>query len=390
MSVLEGQLQDMRARPGTANNESTTGISAQLSNISRNAANTQDSGILDENQEELERHKSELVWLSERVEHLKCLVDFIRTEPDLQRLFSLRERIKTGDLETIRFKDLWMLFRPGDLVVAKDHGHYQLRKVYSTTGGQTQRCQRQSRVDYNDSAKLARTRNATVLEEDEKEKFMRESIYGIGSRTPLKVDCFALDFDGHHIRPLCSIWKIQDYQGDMRITDLDIYPVKFHPDADDLLKRMEQRGTRFLEGYGHKSYKGRSVSIGSTTTPPQDIDGDVYVDHSLIDGIFVMRFETIHSLLESSQAETSESAEMITSPRQHYRFLRGNEVDDQLHRVFISANRSRFDIITVEEAKASVEYLRLLPSTVTAYVFRLRRNCKCESNTSNFVLDVKP
>lgn len=390
--MLEDQLQDVRSRPKSSNAESTSPL-LKGSSVPENTMKTDIHGHLNNNRQSKERkHVNDFTALSQKIEHLKCLLDFIRTEPDLQRLSSLRERIEAGDLETIRFEDLWMLFRPGDLVVSKLQDHWQLHKIYSTTGGQIQRSPRPRQDDPRDpmTAERARMGHLKVPEEDDGERFMRESEFGIGSRTPLKVGCYELGIFGGKIRADSTLWKVQEYLGEMRITELDIYPVRFHPDATDLLKRMQERGIRYLRSPGHKSYKGRSVSIEATTSALQEIDGDVYVDFSsgnISTSLMTMPRESIP---RSIVAEVTESMEYISSGRYNIRFLIGNEVDIRLHEEFISANRSRLINVTADEVKHSVEYLRLLPWIVPAYVFRLRDWCECDiRNLSNILPGAK-
>lgn len=328
------------------------------------------------------RQKAEFATLSERVSHLKCLLDFILTEPDLQRILGLRAQVETGSLETIRFSDIWLLFRPGDLVVSRVSNHWQLRKVYSTTGGQVQKIARDKHeLEYSESrgsGKSAWTGATQTVEEDRTEKFLRESNFGIGSWTPLKVDCYTLAVVRDELRPIDGLWKIKPFEGEMRITDLPIYPVRFHPDTAGLLKRMEVRGLKFLMSPGHKSYQGPSAKDPSakdrpagleTTEQLRDIDGDVYVEFSKKLGG--------ESTLVASRVEITESVEDVHDGE---RLLSGNEVDTKLSEEFTSQNRLKLDAITIEEAKGSKDCLRLLPWVVNAYIFRLRLWGKSEES----------
>lgn len=388
----------MRSSSGLSNTEST---SAQLDEpgVSGNRMRSETSNRLDNQHESNAMHLHDFTALSQKTAHLRCLLDFTKTDPDLQRLFRLRERIEAGNLEEIGFEDLWMLFRPGDLVVSKRQDHWQLHKVYSTTGGQIQRCTRERQREPQQIIERARMGQFQVDEEDEGERFMRESEFGIGSRTPLKVGCYDLQVRFGKIAIDRTLWKVQEYLGGMKITELDIYPVRFHPGSTNLLKRMEERGIRYIGSPGHKSYKGRSVSLETTHSASQDIDGDVYIDFS------TNYFPEMsmapprmgmppppqmgpprHGLPQSVRAEITESMEFISSRRESLRILRGNEVDVRLHEESISANRSRLINITADEVKLSADYLRLLPWAVTGYVFRLRDWCECDRLSPNNIL----
>lgn len=385
--MLEEQLQDMRSRSKSPDTESTA-PQLEESSISGRKTKPETSDRLENQQESSVMHLHEFTALSQKVAHLQCLLDFIKTEPDLQRLSRLRKQVEAGNLETILFEDLWMLFRPGDLVVSKKQDHWQLHKVFSTTGGQIQRSARERQNGPQQASERARMGQFHVAEEDDGERFMRESDFGIGSRTPLKVGCYHLEVLHGKIGIASALWKVQEYLGNMKITELDIYPVRFHPDSETLLRRMEERGLKYIWSPGHKSYKGLSVSLETTRSAPQDIDGDVYIDfssHSFPKMRMApqgmppppMMNPPRHGLPQSVRAEITESAEFISSTA-GFRFLKGNEVDVRLHEEYISANRSRLINITADEVKPSADYLRLLPWAVTAYVFRLRDWCECD------------
>lgn len=333
------------------------------------------SGRSNNHHEEITDQEMKLTILSERVLHLKCLLDFIQTEPDLQRLLSLRAQVAAGSLETISFPDIWLLVRPGDLIVSRFTGHWQLLKVYATTGGQIQRTARDRHfhMSHSDrSGKSARAGGTITVEEDETEKLLREADYGIGSWTPLKVDCYYLGFVGDELRPIDELHKIKHFHGDMKITELPIYPARFQPDAADFLKRIEDRGLKFLMSPGHKSYKGPSARL-TPTDSAREIDGDVYVDNSRSEEDY-QRGRVRFSLdagpgLVKSRAEVTESEEVVGDKILR---LTGNETDNKRSEEFMAENRFKLDSVTVEKAKGSIDYLRLLPWVVQAYVFRLR------------------
>lgn len=326
----------MQAKPEHSEIENTADTSPEniRLNVSENEQPTETSGHSKESQEDKSESDFESATLSERVSQLKCLLDFIQTEPDLQRILSLRGQVEAGSLETISFPDLWLLFRPGDLVVSRVRGRLQLSKVYSTTGGHKQRSARKKQTDdyYLEAGgpgKRAWTGATSTVEEDMTEKSLREANFGIGSWTSLKVDCYTLEVDviGDELRPIDGMWKIKHFLGQMRITDLPIYPVRFHHDTTGLLKRMEERGLKYLSSPGHKSYDGRSARL-SPKEPVHEIEGDVYVEFDWKD------FD--ESSLVMSRLEVTESEELIGDS---IRRLTGNEIDNRRSEEFMAKNR---------------------------------------------------
>lgn len=369
---LRDQLQNLQSSPKQSEIENTTDSFPELKtpSVPKDERTTETSSHSNKYQEEKRKHEFELATLSERVLQLRCLLDFIQTEPDLQKILGLRAQIEAGSLKMIRFPDIWLLFRPGDLVISKDSDHWQLHKVYATTGGQKQRTSRLEQGNHAPGAaprpgKIARAGATVTVEEDETERAFRQANFGIGTWTPLKVDCYTFDFIGDELRPIDGLLKIKPFRGEMRITDLSLYPVRFHRDSAMVLKRMEERGLKFLMSPGHKSYTGPSVRLWPMERA-REIDGDVYVE-SASRGVAESVDE---SSLRISQAERTESEERVGNS---LRLLTGNEVDTRWSDEFMSENRFQLDIITVEEAKQSADYLRLLPWVVRAYVFRLRQ-----------------
>lgn len=374
---LKDQLENMQTEPQHPKTKSTAEDSSHRKriNVSENEPNIETSGRSNKHHEDNVAQEMKLTILTERVSQLKCLLDFIQTEPELQRLLSLRAQVAAGSLEMITFPDVWLLFRPGDLIVSKFTDHWQLLKVYATTGGQIQRMARgrqpnASGADPHRGGKSARAGGTITMEEDETERLWREGNFGIGSLTPLKVDCYRLDFIGDGLRTTDAMYKIKPFHGDMKITDLPIYPARFQPDTANFLRGIEDRGLKFLMSPGHKYYKGPSARL-NPMDKVREIDGDVYVENSRNGH----DFDRGHLMLPTSasfvmsRAEVSESQEVVNNA---LRRLTGNEVDTKLSENFMAENRFNLDAKSVEEAKESIDSLRLLPWVVHAYVFRLR------------------
>jgi hypothetical protein len=185
-----------------------------------------------------------------RYTHMKILHDFIGD--NLRDVLDLRSRIDEGKQESLRFEDLWHLFRTGDIVYSTEKGHDQLYRVFFITGGQS--LKRSRNRDEINEVSLVRDKIRYFIppemqEEDEEEtidKMLREEGSGIGTVTPFRVDCYIMGFDGEHCGPVTLTKKIRTYVGDREITSLPIYPLRFHPKKDELLKNMEMRGRKFL------------------------------------------------------------------------------------------------------------------------------------------------
>ncbi|KAK8112661.1 hypothetical protein PG984_013187 [Apiospora sp. TS-2023a] len=313
--------------------------------------------------------------LADRIAHLTCLRNFIRT--GLKGKVEMCKAIQEGSLEAITFEDLWHLFRPGDLIVFKQKEDLTLLRVYSVAGGQMQH--RARATDEKDPSRRQRQTMdvngdlSEQSEEDEVETMSRRETWGIGTWVPLKLDCFSIISDGNRIGPVESFIKIKPFDGKKHVTDLPVYPVRFHPESEILLTRMEERGRLYLKAIGHKSYDGLTLS-NTRGGPREEIQGDVYVDLDMLPG---PRF----GIFTQSHRDSITAIEVIfhhprTPPEQ--RNLSGNEIDLKLAEQFMMSNRASLEPLTYEEASQMPGWLQLMPRGIIGYVFRLRRWCRLE------------
>lgn len=315
-----------------------------------------------------------------RIKHLKCLQDFIHS--DLNHLIELRTKVEDRTLQTISFQNLWYLFQPGDVVVsAKSHSKV-LHKVYSVTGGQ-KRTQIQSQRDIPPSPPpipIRDTYHGNYLwddlneDEDITEEIFENQPWAFGTWPSFKLDGYRLVSNGNYIRPSRVVKKIKHYAGEVRIIDLDVYPVQFHPDYEILLHRIEERGRKYLKSAGHKSYDGYTVPRGRRDQR-EELQGDVFID---IETFFESCPTTLQlGNLMTSIRDSSMNGEVFGSgaSERHYIFT-NHEVDGMLTETFLSSNRQKLALIPPEQALESLEYLQLMPNAVPGYAFGLRKWCE--------------
>ncbi|KAK3315820.1 hypothetical protein B0H66DRAFT_271826 [Apodospora peruviana] len=313
------------------------------------------------------------------ISHLKLLLDFI--DQDLRDIIALRAEIAAGTLTEIAFEDLWHLFEPGELVFVSRGPNQQLLKVCGTTGGQIQL--RNYNKEEADRLGLNRLRMPPPrYEPDRPTDILREDASGVGVWTPFTVDCYAMGYDGSEVGPLDICKRIRHYSGKRAITNLDIYPLRFHADSGALLQRMEDRGRKVLASYGHKRYKGATINQAGDETF-EDISSDVFIDmkmyfhtglkpnygHNLTLGPPPpdnARRMKLGQLLKTKPNPT-ETSEV------HGRNMSGHEVDTKLSEDFMASNRSGLEITKPEVAALSPSHLQLLQYPVIGYAFRYRK-----------------
>jgi len=176
--------------------------------------------------------------------HLQCLVDFM--EKYLHEIPKLREQVKTNQIESVSFDELWHLFNPGDIVIGR-----------SLTG----KCEQQAYQVF------------TVMKGRCNMKERKAKGRGQQDRNDLQLQCFWLDYDGTRFDTREELLAIKPFVGKKKITELDYYPKSFATKQE--IKAMQERARKFLENlYGH----GRCEGI-TTRFETEHIDNEeVFVD----------------------------------------------------------------------------------------------------------------
>ena len=176
--------------------------------------------------------------LKDAKNHLQLLIHTMVMH--LGPLTKLHQDIRDRAVSKIRFEDLWHLFQPGDLVVTSSQPH-QAYRVLHVSGGRP----------------LLTTTNIARSDTDpEAEQTSYRS-----QVSPFTVDCIRFDYDGEKFGPVQDPIKIFKYEEDRMITKLDVYPMSYAEKADELTKKLLDRGRRFAEyeGFQHKRYEGLSL-----------------------------------------------------------------------------------------------------------------------------------
>lgn len=169
--------------------------------------------------------------------HLKLLITSLETElsEDLEAVRHFNEH------KVIRFKHLWAIFHPEELVYSKQGKAECLFKL--------------KRTEYIKSNGV----------------------------TYLLLHSHFVEWDGDRFGKANKVLAIPEFRESAPFSDLSSYPFRCHPHQDELMKKLEARGRRFheLSGFSYKAYTG----VGIDETDPRDIkafhvDGRIVVDTS--------------------------------------------------------------------------------------------------------------
>ena len=182
-------------------------------------------------------------------DELRCLVNFM--DSDLKDVFSVQKDIDDGTRKLIAYDHLWQLYKPG-LVVISGKEQKRAYVVLHVTGGRA--LQRDSQ--------LAVAKDVAADGYDAKRREEREAYFAKYSKTsPFVIDCFYIDFDGTNYGPLPQKFMIDEYEGEVPITSLEVFPIRFNEDPKKTEKTLVRRGRKFvkLANVDHKFYSGRTL-----------------------------------------------------------------------------------------------------------------------------------
>ena len=173
-------------------------------------------------------------------DHLKLVIDVI--DGDLAGLMTLRQAISDRSLRKIRFKDLWNLFQPGDLVVTSKRPHQAFRVIFVSGG------------------RPLMTSAILVNENDTRADF--QDVDRRSKVSPFRIDCVRFGFDGKNYGPVQEEVNINHYDEEKEIVELEVYPIRFADDEMGLRQNLIKRGKHFTtyREFKHKWYAGLSLS----------------------------------------------------------------------------------------------------------------------------------
>jgi len=217
----------------------------------------------------------------EALRDLRCLVRFM--EHDVK---PLSDRFIRGNCFKVRFEDLWYLFKPGDDVVAPFDGERDrdLRKssdidkrtyLDTTTPEITRRTfGRAWRVVH-----LGRGRQKLCFCNEDDGLWLPPS-----PLEPFMLQCCYVDYNGTRYGPVLRSFEIRPFQGERDITSLEVFPLRFVEDADELKTKLKERGKLFCDLANTSQaryYNGKTSEIPGEWLSVQ-LEGPVVVDFAEI------------------------------------------------------------------------------------------------------------
>lgn len=204
--------------------------------------------------------------------------------------------------QKIRFSELWYLFKPGDFVyipnktlcanIEKQFSMWERREVTNYTSWRGQNIWRIESLSSPDAENLPAVQKSRGESIDE--RLFRLLYQQPGDDTAKKVllSAYYLGFDGSVYGAVGRKFEIPQFDGEKDILELDIYPLRYHPQSEKLLKEATAQGQRFTATVkkNHWSYEGWTFvtdpigalyerdDINRLAKSPEHIQGQVMID----------------------------------------------------------------------------------------------------------------
>ncbi|KAK4234813.1 mitochondrial sorting [Achaetomium macrosporum] len=149
-------------------------------------------------------------------EHMKLLFDILNYEIG-DNIKTFQDYVKNG---VVSFKDLWMIFQPGNVVVSAHGGPLSAFEMVET-------------------------------------EYMANNCGKF-----LQVRCDCVDYGGKEFGRYQEAINIPEFLGTKKITGLKVYPLHFHEEREVVAAKLVKRGEMFekLAGHHYKQYSGKAIT----------------------------------------------------------------------------------------------------------------------------------
>ncbi|KAI0177530.1 hypothetical protein BJ166DRAFT_507201 [Pestalotiopsis sp. NC0098] len=220
---------------------------------------------------------------------IRLLIDFMNEY--LAEPLKKYEDARSGNLKTIRFEDLWMLYTPGDII------YTPLRYALPTSNPPAPASVPKSHpgvpnppspVTYRQGFGRETPQAYKIISVAGGRRFAEPGPPGRMSNThaPLKLVCYFLDLGGYRFDVVTDTFTFRPFDTEMVITDLDAYPLAYASFGEtsgeaEMRKFLADRGKSFIEvsEASHKLYAGPAWTDSQNNK--EEIDTPVIVDFAL-------------------------------------------------------------------------------------------------------------
>lgn len=181
----------------------------------------------------------------EALRDMRCYVNFIDSE-----VMPLYEKFDGNSVDKVAFDDLWSLFRVGDLIYMPTSGE---------AGGRYHEVWRIYRIECPDP----QTTYPTAVWDYFADDFQHDD-----SSNKFKISAYYIDHDGTGFGAVRRKFEIESFVGDRQIESLEVFPIRYRHNHQDLLTSLKDQGSgfqKYLEDR-HQQYSAWTL----TRNPPHE------------------------------------------------------------------------------------------------------------------------
>ena len=211
---------------------------------------------------------------------LKCYAEFMSNE--IMPLYSQFDNLDETSNATIRFHDLWYLFKNGDMIYRCVGGGASQESNTFSLGHRAWRV-------FAVGSRFTPSQNRYHIRDDDREE------------SSFDVDCYHIDYTGEEFCVVTETFEIHHFEGERPINSLNLFPYRFLANHKERLRYYTYYGQRFLSSIEerHRAYDWWTVIRTPQGEPITDAEGnDVkraeYVDSEVIID-FVEAYQTCPS-----------------------------------------------------------------------------------------------
>lgn len=247
LGQLEAKWADVEHQQSTGNTQPApvgeTAVNATAKEVAMSRSRSDSEGT----------HSADIVDSVDALRVMRVYVKFVETE-----LMPLYRQFEHANSDTppnkIRFDDLWYLFRLGELVFNPDAPDPS-SPLKTDVSSRSRRVMRVYSIGYPNHGTEG---------------------YSLHDHKVL-VRCYFIDFNGDTYVPVKQKFVIPYFEGEKEIRSLDIYPVRFAYNHQQILRELRDQGQLFQNYISEKflSYKGWTFGDHEY---PEYVDSDVIVD----------------------------------------------------------------------------------------------------------------
>lgn len=220
------------------------------------------------------------------VEHLRCYIDFVESDI-LSRYNTFRGDVHS-DVPRVRFRDLWYLFRHGDLIYIPDKTLRRYTKDSNTIMASTN----------SDTSTMRQKiwRLCCIVDSPR-----ANSVVSVDNgSSEFGVIIYFLDYDGTAYSPFAMYFPITHFDDQKDVRDLDYYPLRYAKGASRLMEEHISIGNMFTSyrKEWHMRYSGWSMitdPIGWPITERNGLNLKEQVRPTFIDGDVIIDFEEAYN-----------------------------------------------------------------------------------------------